>query len=233
MAAIPLDLLDRIRELERQVRSLMGSANTRPALDEIIGGRVVIGQGGSLQVLDTDGSSIFYVGQVGPDHPDGTAQQGMLLRREDGTLAFGVYTTDHVNNRVQAIRMFDVKGNVVVADDTKDHGLARPFLTYPLPTTEDVGKWDNTNKTTWTTLYRGNALTQHPKLYAYIAATTGGEVRLLVNGNQVGPTAKGALEFTAPIGVPFDSRIEFQVQAKANANSTIWVSPRALYGVQS
>ncbi|RLU83919.1 hypothetical protein CTZ27_27500 [Streptomyces griseocarneus] len=29
MAAVPLDLLDRIRALERQVRALMGSANTR------------------------------------------------------------------------------------------------------------------------------------------------------------------------------------------------------------
>ncbi|MBC2877432.1 MULTISPECIES: hypothetical protein [Streptomyces] len=31
MAAIPLDLLDRIRTLEKQVRAVMGSANTRPA----------------------------------------------------------------------------------------------------------------------------------------------------------------------------------------------------------
>lgn len=235
MAAVPLDLLDRIRDLERQVRALMGSANTRPKMDEIQGGRVVIGDGGSLTVRTPESKDLMYIGRVWPDREGGQYQQGLVVRRDDGTLALTVWTGDSKDLPVQPIRMWDAKGNVIFAEDARNFGLAKPFIPYPLPTPEDIGKWESTSSTSWTTLYNGNAIVQHPKLFCLIAATTGGEVRLLVDDRQVGPTSKsGTLEFTEYIGADYDSHVSFKVQARAaNSKSTVWCSPRALYGVLS
>ncbi|GAU67692.1 hypothetical protein SSP35_05_02590 [Streptomyces sp. NBRC 110611] len=63
MAAIPLDLLDRIRTLERQVRELAGRAHMRPALNQINHGAVRIGEGGSLDVRAPNGTQVLGVGQ--------------------------------------------------------------------------------------------------------------------------------------------------------------------------
>ncbi|MCA6095134.1 hypothetical protein LE181_23565 [Streptomyces sp. SCA3-4] len=232
MAAIPLDILDRIRDLERQVRALMGSANTRPKMDEIQGGRVVIGDGGSLTVRTPEGKDLAYIGRVLPDREGGQYQQGFVVRRDDGTVALSVWTGDPKDLPVQPIRMWDAKGNIIFAEDARNFGLAKPYIPYPLPTPENTGRWESTGSTSWTTLYNGNAIVQHPRLYCLIAATTGGEVRLLVNDRQVGPTSKsGTLEFNEYIGADYDSHITFKIQARASgANNTVWVSPRALYG---
>ncbi|MEU7134503.1 hypothetical protein [Streptomyces sp. NPDC046261] len=237
MAAIPMDLLDRIRDLERQVRALMGSANTRPKMDEIQGGRVVIGDGGSLTVRTPEGQELAYFGRILPDRPGGQFQQGFVVRRDDGSPAISVWTGDPQGMPDQPVQIWDRKGNVILADDAKGHGLAKPYVPYPMPTPENATKWESTSSTSWTTLYNGNAIVQHPKLYCLIAMATagnGGELRLLVDDRQVGPTAKSTLLFTEPIGVDYGSHITFKVQARAaNGNSTVWCSPRALYGVQS
>ncbi|MEU7043890.1 hypothetical protein AB0A77_22860 [Streptomyces varsoviensis] len=236
MAAIPTDLLDRIRSLERQVRALMGSANTRPAMDRVSGGNVVISDGGQLAVRNRDeqkGAELLYIGQVSPARPDGE-QQGFFVRRDDGSKALTVHADAPDLQPNQSVRVFDRKGNALFADDATGEGLARPYLPYPLPTPENTGRWESTGATEWTTLYSGAAIAQHPSLYCLIAATAGGEVRLLVNNVQVGPAGPGPLEFTAPIGAAFDSRVTFQIQARATAaGGSVSCTPRALYGVQS
>ncbi|MCC3776630.1 hypothetical protein [Streptomyces sp. UNOB3_S3] len=237
MAAIPLDILDRIRDLERQVRALMGSANTRPKMDEIQGGRVVIGDGGSLTVRTPEGKDLAYVGRVSPDREGGQYQQGFVVRRDDGSAAISVWTGDPKVMPDQPVQVYDRKGNVVVADDAMGQGLAKPYVPYPMPTPEDATKWESTRSTSWTTLYNGNGIAQHPKLYCIVAIATagnGGELRLLVNDRQIGAASKDGLWFTEPLGLDFGTRVTFKVQARAaNSNSTVWCSPRALYGVQS
>ncbi|GAA4074021.1 MULTISPECIES: hypothetical protein [Streptomyces] len=237
MAAIPTDLLDRIRALERQVRALMGSANTRPAMDRISGGNVVISDGGQLAVRNRDeqkGAELLYIGQVSPARPGGEEQQGFFVRRDDGSKALTVHADAPDLQPNQSVKVFDRKGNALFADDLGGEGLARPYIPYPLPTPEDTGHWESTSATEWTTLYNGNAIAQHPSLYCLVAATRGGEVRLLVNGVQVGPSAAGTLEFTAPIGAVYDSPVTFLVQARAvEPGATVRCSPRALYGVKS
>ncbi|GHF48153.1 MULTISPECIES: hypothetical protein [Streptomyces] len=237
MAAIPMDLLDRIRDLERQVRALMGSANTRPKMDEIQGGKVVIGDGGSLTVRTPEGKELAYVGRVSPDRPGGQYQQGVVLRRDDGSLAFSVWTGDPEDLPVQPIRMWDRKGNIIFAEDARNFGLAKPFLPYPLPVPDDATKWESTQSTSWKTLYSSHAVIQHPRIYCkidYAYANDGGEIRLLVDGKQVGPTGKGSLWFYESVSAAYDATVNFEVQARAaNGNSTVWCIPRALYGVQS
>lgn len=237
MAAIPLDILDRIRDLERQVRALMGSANTRPKMDEIQGGRVVIGDGGSLTVRTPDNKDLAYIGRVWPDREGGQYQQGFRVRRDDGSVALDIWTGDPKNMPVQPIRMWDAKGNIIFAEDAQNFGLAKPYLPYPLPGPEDATKWQSTGSTSWQTLYSSQAIIQHPRLYCkidYAFAGDGGEIRLLVNDQQVGPTGKNGLWFYEKIGVAYDADVTFKVQARAaNSKSTVWCIPRALYGVQS
>ncbi|MFD9789616.1 hypothetical protein ACFWXK_01570 [Streptomyces sp. NPDC059070] len=132
MAAIPLDLLDRIRALERQVRELSGRSQMRPAMDTITHGRVTIGEGGSLAVIGPSGKVALSTGQW----PDGT--YGTRLGRDDGSAAWtvGGSGTDTAN----MVRMWSRGGSAIVMDDAySDRHLGRPSL--PLP-------WQPTSATT-------------------------------------------------------------------------------------
>ncbi|MEU8519783.1 hypothetical protein [Streptomyces sp. NPDC048577] len=238
MAIIPTDLLDRIRGLERQVRDLMGSANTSPPLNLISGGEVVIGEGGRLRVRTSGGEDLLYLGRVEPDRDEDTPQQGFVVRRDDGSLALTVWTGSPDTLPVQPVQILDRRGNVVVADDAARGGLARPYIPYPLPEPVDTGRWESTGSTTWTTLYSGPGIAQHPRLHGRIAVqgTAGAEVRLLVDGVQVGPagTTGAGLVFTEPITPQFGATVTFEVQARVAApGDTVRCRPLALYGVQS
>ncbi|MFE9258620.1 hypothetical protein [Streptomyces sp. NPDC006879] len=238
MAIIPTDLLDRIRDLERQVRELMGSANTSPPLNQISGGEVVIGDGGRLRVRAAGGEDLLYLGRVEPDRVDGAAQQGLVVRRDDGSLALTVWTGSPDTLPVQPVQILDRRGNVVVADDAAQRGLARPYIPYPLPEPVDTGRWESTGATDWTTLHRGPGIAQHPRLHCHIAAegASGAQLRLLVDGVQVGPvgTVGAGLVFTEPIAAEFSATVTFEVQAKVQtAGDTVRCRPLALYGVQS
>ncbi|MEE1803817.1 hypothetical protein ACIQVO_25305 [Streptomyces sp. NPDC101062] len=237
MAIIPVDLLDRIRTLERQVRDLMGSANTRPAMNQILGGDVVIGDGGRLRVRTGQGDDLLYLGRVQPDRAEGAPQQGLMVRRDDGSLALTVWTGTPDTLPVQPVQILDRKGNVVVADDAVGHGLARPYVPYPLPQPVAADRWESTGATDWATLYRGTGIAQHARLYCRIAAESAGraELRLTADGVQVGPAgdARG-LEFTAVLDVAYDATVTFEVQARVlAAGDTVRCRPLALYGVQS
>ncbi|NML50338.1 hypothetical protein HHL19_11770 [Streptomyces sp. R302] len=238
MAIIPTDLLDRIRALERQVRELMGSANTSPALNQISSGEVVIGDGGRLRVRTAGGEDLLYLGRVEPGRDENTPQQGLVVRRDDGSLALTVWTGSPDTLPVQPVQILDRRGNVVVADDAAQRGLARPYIPYPLPEPVDTTRWVSTGSTTWTTLYRGPGIVQHPRLHCRVAAegTAGAEVRVLVNGTPVGPsgTPGTGLVFTESLTADYGATVTFEVQAKvAAAGGTVRCRPLALYGVQS
>ncbi|PRH80883.1 hypothetical protein C6N75_01520 [Streptomyces solincola] len=238
MATIPTDLLDRIRLMERQIRELMGSANSSPALNTIDSGEVVIGDGGRLRVRTAGGDDLLYLGRVEPDRDANTPQQGLVVRRDDGSIALSVWTDSPDLLPVQPVRIFDRFGNVVVSDDTVHRGLARPYLPYPTPEPVDAARWESTGATTWTTLYRGPGIAQHPRLHARVAVDgpAGAEVRVLVDGDPIGPTGgPGAgLVFTEPLSAAFGADVVFEIQAKvATAGDTVRCRPLGLYGVQS
>lgn len=237
MAIIPTDLLDRIRDLERQVRELMGSANRSPAMNQI-GGDVIIGDAGRLRVRTPMGEDLLYLGRVQPDRENGAPQQGLLLRRDDGSLALTVLTPDPGSTPVQPVRIFDRRGNTVFADDAERYGLARPYLAYPLPGPTDTARWASAGTTDWTTLYRGTGIAQHPRLYCRIgvAGGAGSAVRLLVDGVPTGPEGgPGAdLDFTEVLPAEYGGTVTFEVQARVAATGdTVRCLPLALYGVAS
>ncbi|MFI9203341.1 hypothetical protein [Streptomyces sp. NPDC053048] len=125
MAAIPLDLLDRIRALEQQVRALAGRAQMRPALDKILHGDIVIGEGGQLIAQTPNGTTAFSVGQTVQ------GDWGITLRRENGTRAISI--GDDILENDQMLRMWsrdkDAPDRVLMMDDAfSDRFLGRPVL---------------------------------------------------------------------------------------------------------
>ncbi|CAL9487667.1 hypothetical protein ABZT26_09000 [Streptomyces sp. NPDC005395] len=238
MAIIPTDLLDRIRALERQVRELMGSANTTPAQNRIMGGEVVIGEQGRLRVRTSGDQDLLYLGRVQPDRGEDEPQQGFVVRRDDGSLALTVWTAAPDTLPVQPVQVIDRRGNVVLADDAALGGLARPYVPYPLPGPAAADRWESTGATDWTTLHRGPGIVQHPRLYCAVAAEggAGAEVRLLVDGVQLGPVGGpgDGLVLTERVRAAYGATVTFEIQARvATAGDTVRCRPLALYGVQS
>ncbi|WP_327296139.1 hypothetical protein [Streptomyces sp. NBC_01197] len=246
MATIPTDLLDRIRDIERRIRGLMASANSSPAMNQVGNGDIVVGDQGRVRVRTSLGEDLLLAGRVQPDRDSETQQyqQGLELRRDDGSLALSLVTADPANSPVQALRVLDHKGDTVLATDSAG-GLARPYLPFPTPVPVGTAGWETTGATDWTTLYAGPGFAQHPKVYCAIDVfgTVGSAVRLLVNGEVVGAeqplagTAGQAVTLTVTLvedlPASFGDELTFEIQAKAPASGTVACLPRGLYGVQS
>ncbi|MEV4438980.1 hypothetical protein AB0K09_08175 [Streptomyces sp. NPDC049577] len=189
MAAIPLDLLDRIRELERQVRALMGSANTRPAQNEVLGGPVRIGDGGTLDVREPGGHQILGVGFWPGTQPP---EYGFAISRRSGKAAVTLRNgTD--DKKEQPFRIYDPYGAEIVADDIDTGGLARPYLPVPMWPAFEGGweQWPRTNSSSFQALWHGRIYRQQPKITLLVRASTDnsdtkGAVQLFIGSDPVG-----------------------------------------------
>lgn len=244
MANVPLDLLDRIRQLEDQIRQVSGRVNIRPAMDQILAGDVVVGEGGTFKVNNLTGAPEFYIGKIGPNHPDGSEQRGVLIYREDGSLALSLYTE---GTNPQALALRDHLGNALVADDTVAFGLARPYL--------EGGAWFGateqpafvTSSTSFVTVTMSPWIKQHPRITAFYLArcsdsTTSGEIQLTDNGgapiSSVISASAGSFFYssiTGSIDGAHESQTYLRWQARVlpGSTGTIGVKGLATYGVQS
>lgn len=240
MAAIPQDLLDRIRRLEAEVRELRGRSQIRPAMDQILSGDVVVGEGGALSVLDPDnGHQTFRVGEIFP----AIGEFGTMIRRDDGTVAISVSRGPLADPaQSQAVRIMDAAGNEILSGETVDPegGLARPYLPLPIPQDESTASWPGSASTAWTTIGRSRGIVQHPKvwIYAVMARPTGvsAQLQLLVDGTVVVTGAvNGTLANGGPVpGYEFGKAVEFELQVKVTAGTgTVRAMTRYLYGIQS
>ncbi|MGW7514776.1 hypothetical protein ACWGJ2_04210 [Streptomyces sp. NPDC054796] len=194
MTAVPRDLLDRIAKLEREVRTLRGRSQIRPALDSVLGGDVVIGEGGQLVAKTPDGTHTFTVGQTRE------GDWGVGLGRADGSRA--VTVGDEVSASGQMVRMFSRDADVIVMDDAHADGyLGRPWV--PIPMTGAVPM----SSSSWSSALVGQWRVQHAVLVAtfslHAPAGTTCEARLVMGTGdtpqQLGPTLTatgGAEEFT-------------------------------------
>ncbi|UUN29421.1 hypothetical protein [Streptomyces sp. FIT100] len=179
MAAIPQDILDRIRSLERQVRELSGRAQIRPALTKILHGDIVIGEGGQIIAQAPNGNRIFMTGQT----PEGDWAVGMA--REDGSAALTV--GDDINTGGQMVRTFSRTGQVIVMDDGyADDYLGRPWV--PIPCAPFI----NFTNDAEVALYSGQMLTQHKVLRVNLQLAgpsgTAAQVVMKIGNVQYGPT---------------------------------------------
>ncbi|MFE0877323.1 hypothetical protein ACFW4X_21110 [Streptomyces smyrnaeus] len=172
MAHVPRDILDRLAKLEREVRTLRGRANIRPALDSVLGGDVVIGRGGQLVAQTPNDVRTFVVGQTA----DG--DWGIGLGREDGSRALTVGDESQASG--QMVRMFSRDGQIIVSDDAyADRWLGRPWMPVPLfPTSAQV-----TSSTGYLIGWRGAGPVHNAVAYLRLityAGVGGGQVRVVM-----------------------------------------------------
>lgn len=175
MANVPVDLLDRIRALEDKVRQIEGRTQQRPAQNQVLG-NVTVGTNGALQVLDNSGDIIFWVGGIAPAHPDGSPQRGLLVYREDGSAAISLFSGD---SSPQQLSIYDRHGEMVVADDVTNWGLAGPWI--PIPMSAGVPfTW-----ATWASTHVGLWRAQNPLLDAeysvFAPSGSTAQARLMIN----------------------------------------------------
>ncbi|MEW2573657.1 hypothetical protein [Streptomyces sp. NPDC047070] len=194
MAAVPQDLLDRVRALERQVRELTGRAQIRPALNQILNGKVNIGEGGSLEVRGPNGELALRTGQWA----DGT--YGTYLGRDDGTPAWtvGGSGTDTDNMVRMWARDPDSPSRVMVMDDAfSDRFLGRPWIPIQLHPTERQSYDGTTYQPAWAGSGPMFNAVARISLTTY-ANTGGGQVRVTMT--PTGGTAQTVAEYDCPAG---------------------------------
>ncbi|MFJ9417791.1 hypothetical protein ACIRPT_27050 [Streptomyces sp. NPDC101227] len=184
MATVRNDLLDRIRELETQVREIAGRSQTRPPLDQIKNGDVPISEGGQLAATPPDKS--FATSAVG-EWPDGA--YGLVTRRMDGSMdgsyALTVEGEDDDRNTVRIwSRDLAEPDRVLVMDDKRSpRHLGRPWLPIQLHPTSNQRTTDTTWANAWAGISPVHNAVARIQLTSY--AEAGGRVRVLVRAEGV------------------------------------------------
>lgn len=125
-------LARRIATLEREVRELRAARRLEAAT--VGAGGVRVTAGGRLAMDTPPGVRVVDVGAIRDErfnHSDGTPQQAIWMRREDGTDVFTCF--GGIGDATQAWAFWDRQDNPVIADDTvSGSGLARPYLPVPM-----------------------------------------------------------------------------------------------------
>lgn len=193
MAFVPQDLLDRVAALEREVRTLRGRAQMRPALNQILNGDVRIGEGGRLICEAPGGTRIFMTGQ----DSEGDWAVGMA-RSADGSAALTVGDESQSGGAGQMIRTWSRSGEVIMMDDAWcDWMLGRPWLPFPMHPTANQGMEGTTS---WQFAWIGRFPAQNAVAVLRFStiSTAGGQVR--VNYAPIGGTARTLGTWTIPSG---------------------------------
>lgn len=168
------DILRRLKNLEVSPRLTGASINAAE---------------GATVVKNDQGIEVLRIGRLA------TGDIGVIYKRQDGVISFAQYagSPDGVGGS-QFWAWYDHAGNIIFSDDiVSGQGLARPYMEH--------GPWVNLNQaqvnsattTTWTDLYTTVFVKQHPLFDVQVlvyadSTTTGGNVRLMLDGTQVGNT---------------------------------------------
>lgn len=217
MAAVPQDLLDRIRTLERQMRDATGRAQMRPALDKILHGDILIGESGQLIAQTPGGKRTFVVGQT----PQG--DWGVGIGREDGTAALTV--GDDILKDAQMIRMWSRDVNapdrILVMDDAfSDRFLGRPWIPLQLHPTERQKTDQTTYQPAW--VGGGPAINAVARISLSTWANTGGgQVRVRMTPS--GQSAVTVAEYDCAAGQWTDRFIEQPMHGVEYMQHVSWV----------
>lgn len=139
-------------------------------------------------------------------------------------------------------RIFDGYNHEIFADDILTGGLARPWLQLMPPLASDVAKWPSTTSATFTTIARCSNPIWQPKMRIAIntAASSGatGQVRVLVDNVQFGPTVTAGTTFDHLGLLPGDMKTRFgqtmsiEIQALASGG-TVYAQTALIHGAQT
>lgn len=187
-------IIRRLQDLEREVQQLR--AGRRLEASTIGKGGITI-KGGAIILQDEDGREIGRMGarEDIPHAPDGSTQPGFILRRNDGSLAFALDDPNPNDGSYrQLLKMQDAQGNIIFSEDTiSGWGLATPTHSLPLYPNFDNTVWPGVTTLTgvWSGLWLNYLPLWNPIMEIGIdtwadTASTGGKVRLIINGTQFG-----------------------------------------------
>ncbi|WP_053913653.1 hypothetical protein [Streptomyces sp. TP-A0875] len=194
MAYVPQDVLDRIAALEREVRQLRGRASMRPALNQIVHGDLVVGEGGRLLVRAPGGPAVFETGQS-PTAGD----YFTMLRRDTGAqaLSIGANTYPGDDAPTQMIRMWDRSGNAIVMDDYHaDRFLGRPWMPVQLHPTGRQSHSGTSYEQAWVGTSPAHNAVLRLSLTTW-AGTGGGQTRVVLTADGTDTTLA---EWDSPAG---------------------------------
>ncbi|MCX5601634.1 hypothetical protein OOK29_26130 [Streptomyces phaeochromogenes] len=187
----PTSFARRLAAVEKQLRELRAARRLENAsvgkggVRVIDGGRLAMDTPSQVRMID-----IGKINQTDYNHGDGTPQQAVLFRREDGTLFMSCFSYPPFGSETQAWKFYDRGGNVVIAEDTNTgQGLARPYLDVPMGPSFDGGwdYWPRNGTTTMAGLWEGRFYKQLPKITVLVrtsmdTAGATGFIELAVNG---------------------------------------------------
>ncbi|MEU7038078.1 hypothetical protein ABZ958_30985 [Streptomyces sp. NPDC046237] len=234
MPQLPEDIIDRLTQMERRIQALSTAVNTRPALNEIADGAFIVKR------PNADGTSTALL-QVGKWNGD---EYGLSIHRQTGEQALALYNGNGSGTAKQVLRINDAYGHEIFSDDITAGGLARPWLQMLPPQDLASANWCQTTSTAWTTIARSHNPIWQPRMrlavYTRVSSGATGQVKILVDGVQWGPTVNGGTHFdhTAPIVADIQSKfghiVNVEIQAMVTTTTgTVYAQPYAMYGLQS
>lgn len=227
-------LNDRVERLERAPRAVAMGIDS-----------------GSIDVVDSSGIVLARIGAMDSpsyDKLDGSRQPGIVLRREDNSVAM---ILGDLNPSIppfqQALQVFDRNNHIIVADDTNSGiGLARPHLPLNLPTDGNQANWPATTSAAYVAIAQVYFERQNPllqwKFWCQADAGTTGDFAVFLDGTQLGSnnviTATTSVwtvnSILIPGTIPYGNLVLFELKAKRTAGAgTIRSIPLLLQGVQS
>lgn len=187
--------------------------------------------GGALDVITPAGVDLLKIGPVQWNHLDGSTQQGVVIRREDGTQALAMYAVPAVQgNDVQAMALWDRTGNAIIAEDTlAGVGIALPYLPIAWAPARYTD-WFASTAAAFEDVHQATIKKMQPWAYVVIGATTDvsgttGQIQLTINGVPWGaPTVITFLVGSTTIGpfpLPgnFKDQIDLRIQAMRTAGT--------------
>jgi len=238
----PASLWQDLKALRREFNEFRAARRLESAA--IGAGGLTIRDGGRLAVTTPAGQDVLYIGRIDPSHPDGSPQQGIIARREDGTVALSIWTG--AGSGVQPLVVWDHLGHGIVAEDLVAGGLAAPYLAADGWFGAVEQPTFTTTSGTFSTVTHLPYIKQHPRVTAYYLVrasdgATSGEIRLVDDsGTQIGSTVTvglGAFFYGSITGSLAGSHMSEQYlhwQARTTAGAgTIGVKGLSTYGVQS
>ncbi|MCX4764312.1 hypothetical protein OG562_25800 [Streptomyces sp. NBC_01275] len=248
MPQLPEDIIDRLTQMERRIQQLSTAVNSRPALNTITGGEVEI-KDGTLKVTDggtllvqrpTSTDPMFRVGSWK------NAEYGLEIHRQTGSLAMSLFNGDGTATSLQPLRIYDNGPREIISDDVNNGGLARPWLAMLPPQDAVQTRWPQTALTSWTTIAMSLNPVFQPKmrlrLLTGVSSGGAGQVRVLVNSVQWGPTVTAGAEFdyTDLLSSDFNTvftpstatLLKVEIQAIATTG-TVYATPVLMYGRQT
>jgi hypothetical protein len=192
----PSDLWRAIRELRRDLRELAAARRSERM--------------GNLRVYTSAGTLILETGTLPDTHADGSAQEGIRVYREDGSLVASVGAQPSVTGTDrQALTLFDRQGAAIVADDpVAAGGLGRPYIPIHFARSWYLD-WAGTNSGSFVDIYQTTIKKQQAMGYVILAHTNDvggatGQVQITVNGAVVsGSTISTSFSVTTTTIGPF------------------------------